>query len=69
MDNRGGDSVDDLQDGENYIDEGNEDKKLIYEEENGFTNNNQMFADDDQENAVYEVEFKIFNKTTKNVII
>lgn len=61
-------SVNDVQDGENFINENNnEEKKLIYEEEGGFTNNNQMFNEEDQDNAIYEVEFKIFNKTQKNV--
>ena len=67
--NQEDESVNDVQDGENFINDGlNDDKKLIYEEEAGFTNNNQMFNEEDQDNAIYEVEFKIFNKTQKNVI-
>ena len=67
--NQEDESVNDVQDGENFINDGlNDDKKLIYEEEAGFTNNNQMFNEEDQDNAIYEVEFKIINKTQKNVI-
>lgn len=45
-----------------------DDKELIYNEDSGFQQNvEKLFGDEDQESAVYEIEFKIFDKTTKKL--
>ena len=47
----------------------NEERELIYNEDSGFQNAENLFDDQSQESAVYEIEFKIFDKMTKNVSI
>lgn len=46
-----------------------EDRELIYNEDSGHQHIEKLFDDDgSEEPAVYEIEFKIFDKTSKNVI-
>ena len=52
---------------ENEEDEGN--KELIYQEESGYQNVEKLFNDESDESAIYEIEFKIFDKQFKNVQI
>lgn len=53
--------------GENN-EENNDDKELIYNEEGGFANSDKLFGEEqNNETAVYEIEFKIFDKINKNV--
>jgi regulator of RNase E activity RraB len=40
---------------------------LIYQEESGFQNVEKLFNDESDESAIYEIEFKIFDKQFKNV--
>jgi hypothetical protein len=60
---------------ENPIDDYNENneedennKELIYQEESGYQNVEKLFNDESDESAIYEIEFKIFDKQFKNVI-
>lgn len=55
--------------GDDYEDEMNENKELIYNEDSGFHNGDKLFDEESQESAVYEIEFKIFDKNQKNVRI
>ena len=45
-----------------------QDKELIYNEDSGFANTDKLFNEEVHEAAVYEIEFKIFDKLNKNVI-
>jgi len=45
----------------------NQDKELIYNEDSGFANADKLFNEEVHEAAVYEIEFKIFDKINKNV--
>lgn len=49
----------------NEEDENN--KELIYQEESGYQNVEKLFNDESDESAIYEIEFKIFDKQFKNV--
>lgn len=67
------DEIDNLKHNQYYnemIDEDNNvnGKELIYNEDSGFQNIERLFDDQSQESAVYEIEFKIFDKTNKNVL-
>lgn len=55
---------------DNEVEENNE-RELIYnEEDNEVQNMEKLFNDDGTgDHAVYEIEFKIFDKNTKNVNI
>lgn len=44
-----------------------EDRELIYNEDSGFHNVDKLFNDESHESAIYEIEFKIYDKITKNV--
>jgi len=51
---------------ENHEEEDNN-KELIYQEESGYQNVEKLFNDESDESAIYEIEFKIFDKQFKNV--
>ena len=51
---------------ENQEDDENN-KELIYQEESGYQNVEKLFNDESDESAIYEIEFKIFDKQFKNV--
>jgi hypothetical protein len=52
---------------DNQEEEDNNNKELIYQEESGFQNVERLFNDESDESAIYEIEFKIFDKQFKNV--
>jgi len=64
---------------EQNIDENNDDenldldenldtnKELIYNEDNENQNGYKLFDEESQDSAVYEIEFKIFDKSQRNV--
>jgi len=57
----------DGEDGYDDADMNNQDKELIYNEDSGFANADKLFNEEVHEAAVYEIEFKIFDKINKNV--
>ena len=49
------------------IEEDENNKELIYQEESGYQNVEKLFNDESDESAIYEIEFKIYDKQFKNV--
>jgi hypothetical protein len=58
---------------EDYMNDGHishsEEKELIYNENIGYNNIDKLFDDKSQEPEVFEIEFKIYDKSKKNVKI
>ena len=58
---------------EDYMNEGqishSGDKELIYNENIGYNNIDKLFDEKAEETEVFEIEFKIYDKTKKNVNI